>query len=96
MQIGSSLVEAEEEVSYSWHSSYVRACVHVRMRVQLDTSWSPVTAAFSGLIGGEMVTHIAFVIHHLDLPRLTELHHGPDGHIELLARLQVHPHIVPL
>lgn len=44
-----------------------------------------VTAAFPGRAGGKRVTHIAFVVHHLDLPRVAEFHHGPDGYIKLLA-----------
>lgn len=47
--------------------------------------WGGVTAAYPGRAGGKRVTHVAFVVHHLDLPRVTELHHGPDGYVKLLA-----------
>lgn len=41
-------------------------------------------------------THIAFIVYHLDLPRVAKLHHRPDGYIKLLSGSQVHPDIVPL
>lgn len=34
---------------------------------------------------GKEVTHVAFVVHHLDLSRVAEFHHGPNGHIKLPA-----------
>lgn len=48
-------------------------------------SGASVTVIFPGRAGEKGVTHVAFVVHHLDLPRVAEFHHGPDGHIKLLA-----------
>lgn len=47
-------------------------------------------------VGEAGTTHIALIVHHLDLPGVAELHHRPDGHVELLPGPQVHPDVVSL
>lgn len=43
-----------------------------------------------------LCTYIAFIIHNLDLSRVTQFNHRSNGDIEFPSGFEVHPHIIPL
>lgn len=54
------------------------------------TTWSRVTSCKPAY------THLSFIINELNLPRVGELNHCPNRHLELPASGVVQPHMVTL